>query len=146
MVEVHMQQLFGAPPARVFAVITDHGRMGEWIDGAKVTIEKPGTPAPNGLGAVRKVSAFGPAIFEEVVRWEEPRAMDYRVIRGPLRNHLGELRFEPAPDGGTQLDYRIRFTMPWYLGGDLTARLVGSVLKRVIDKGLAGLAARMGGS
>jgi hypothetical protein len=59
--------------------------------------------------------------------------MDYRPVKGPpLRDHLGEIRLSPIVKGGTTVRYRIRFGMPWWAGGDLTARLVANRLKTVI--------------
>ena len=143
MHEIRIQQRFDAPPERVFAAVTDHAGMSQWLDGVTVTVEKPGTPAPNGLGAVRRISARGLAIREEVVRWEEPSAMDYRVTGGaPLRDHLGELRVTPA-GAGTLLDYRIRFRVPWYFGGAVVGGLVARQLRDEIEKGLGRLASRL---
>jgi uncharacterized protein YndB with AHSA1/START domain len=139
--EIHIEQRFSAPPDRVFAAVTDHRRLESWQPGTKVTIERQGVPAPNGLGAIRKVKTGPLTIYEEVVRWEEPEAMDYHLFRGaPLRDHLGEIRLAPVADGGTMVSYRIRFTMPWYVGGDLAARLVARQLRAVIAAAYARLA------
>jgi uncharacterized protein YndB with AHSA1/START domain len=141
MIEVEMHQHFSAPPATVFAAVTDHKRLEEWQKGTRVTLEKTGVPAPNGLGAVRKISTGPMSIYEEVVRWEEPHQMDYRLIRGlPLRDHLGEIRFKPTPEGGTLIEYRIRYWVPWYAGGSVVGRLAGRQLQRVIGAALAKLA------
>jgi carbon monoxide dehydrogenase subunit G len=143
MHEIRMQQRFDAPPERVFAAVTNHEGLSEWIDGVRVTLEESGVPAPNGLGAVRRVSARGLTIREKVVGWEAPRAMDYRVIGGaPFRDHLGELRLQPA-DAGTLLDYRIRFRVPWYFGGRVLGSLIARQLRGEIEKGLGRLASRI---
>jgi uncharacterized protein YndB with AHSA1/START domain len=133
---IHIEHRFGAPPAKVFDAITDHAAMGRWLAGTRVTIDRPGNPSPNGVGAVRKISARGLTLYEEIVRYEPPRAMDYRVIRGaPLRNHLGTIRLEP--DGsGTRLVYDIRFEIPWYLGGALLGAVLVRTLEGEIRKGL----------
>ena len=144
MIELEIHQHFAAPPATVFAAVTDHKRLEEWQKGTRVTIEKPGTPAPNGLGAVRKISAGPMSVYEEVVRWEEPHAMDYRLLRGlPLHDHLGEIRFKPTPEGGTLLEYRIRYHVPWYAGGNVLGRVMGSQLQRVIAAAMQKLAGEL---
>jgi uncharacterized protein YndB with AHSA1/START domain len=139
MHEIHLQQRFQAPPERTFATVTDHEGMPAWVP-AKVRLVKQGAPDRNGLGAVRRVSARGLVVQEEVVRWEPPRAMDYRVIGlSPLRDHLGEMRF--SPDGaGTLLDYRIRFRVPWYFGGALLGAYIEKTLRAEISTGLEKLA------
>jgi uncharacterized protein YndB with AHSA1/START domain len=145
MVEILIQQRFAAPPEKVFAAVTDHKRIEQWQPGTRVTIEKQGNPPPNGLGAIRKVGGGPVSVWEEVIRWEEPRAMDYRVIRGfPLRDHLGEIRLSPAPDGGTLLDYRIRYWLPWYAGGPVVGRFLGRQLQGVIKRAMEKLATELG--
>jgi len=141
MVEIDIEQRFSAPPAKVFAAVTDHKRLESWQPGTTVTIEKPGVPAPNGLGAVRRIKQGPINIWEEVVRWEEPTAMDYHLFKGPpLRDHLGEIRLAPTADGGTMVSYKIRFGMPWWAGGDFAARLVAKQLRGVIAAAYARLA------
>jgi uncharacterized protein YndB with AHSA1/START domain len=142
MAVVEMEQRFAASPERVFALLTDHVAFGRFV-GADIQVERPGTPPPNGLGAVRMVRARGTAVREEVVRWEPPTAMDYRVISGaPLRNHLGRMRL--TPDGtGTTLHYQISFDLPWWLGGGAAAGFVARQLHRQIGDGLAKMAASL---
>jgi len=141
MVELEINQHFSAPPAKVFAAVTDHKRIEEWQRGTRVTIEKPGVPPPNGLGAVRKITGGPLSVREEVVRWEEPYVMDYRMISGfPLRDHLGELRLQPTPEGGTMLYYRIRYRVPWYAGGGIVGRMFGKQLQRTIAAAMDKLA------
>ena len=141
--EIVMGQRFGASPERVFAAITDHVAFGRWV-GADIRIERPGTPPPNGLGAIRAVAARGLTVREEVVGWEPARAMDYRVVSGaPFRHHRGEIRL--TPDGsGTRMDYKIRFEWPWFLGGAVVGRLVAAALEREITAGLARMSADLG--
>src|SRR5260221_12892948 len=107
MAEIFMQQRFAAPAERVFAALTDHVAFGGLL-GEDIRVEREGVPPPNGLGAVRAIHARGLTIREEVVAWEAPRAMDYRVVSGaPLQNHRGEIRIVPE-GAGVRVDYRIR--------------------------------------
>lgn len=137
MTEFHIQKKFDAPRDKVFAACTDHAGMSEWVEGANVTVETPGEPAPNGLGAVRKI-ALGPlAIRERITGWDDRSRMEYVVISGaPLHDHLGVLRFEDDPSGGTRLDYTVRFRVPWYFGGGVVEGFVASQLKSALEKGL----------
>jgi uncharacterized protein YndB with AHSA1/START domain len=141
---IEMKQHFGAPPAAVFAAVTDHVGMSRWLEGTQVALEREGEPRPNGLGALRRVRARGVTVCEEVVRWEEPTAMDYKIVRGsPLRDHLGEVRLRPTADGGTDLDYRIRFAVPWYFGGALLGGFLARQLGKEIQAGLTRLASQL---
>ena len=138
-----MRQRFAATPDRVFAALTDHVGFGRVL-GEDIRLEREGVPAPNGLGAVRAIRARGLTVREEVVRWEAPHAMDYRVVGGaPLRNHLGQIRV--APDGsGARVDYRIRFDWPLYLGGSLVGRVLARSLEAQLVGALSKMAATLG--
>lgn len=139
-----MEQRFAAPPDRVFAAITDHEAMGTWLDGATVTLEKIGQADRNGVGAVRRIHARGLTIFEEVIHFEAPREMQYKVLRGaPLTEHLGTIRV--IPDGtGSRVDYTIRFGCPLWAGGELTATIIARVLGGELRAGMARLAQKIG--
>jgi len=142
MHEIVMRQRFTATPDRVFAALTDHAALGSWLP-ADVRLETPGTPPPNGLGAVRVVRVRGLSVRERVTRFDAPSAMDYRVISGaPFQDHLGEIRVTPDGDGAL-VAYRIRFGWPWYAGGTLVGRLVAAQLEREITAGLARLVASL---
>jgi hypothetical protein len=140
--EIVLRQRFDAPPGRVFDALTDHVGFGRAL-GEDIRLERPGVPPPNGLGAVRAIHARGLVIREEVVGWEVPRAMDYRVISGaPFENHLGEIRIEPEGPGA-RVDYRVRFDWPWYLGGALVGGLIARSLEKQIGGGIARIAATL---
>src|SRR5258706_15255480 len=142
MPEIVMQQRFTASPERVFDALTDHVGFGRAL-GEDIRLERAGVPAPNGLGAVRAIHARGLTIREEVVAWEAPRAMDYRVVSGaPLQNHRGEIRIVPE-GAGVRVDYRIRFDWPWYLGGALVGDLIARSLERQIVAAIARLASTL---
>lgn len=144
MYHVDLRQHFAAPIETVFAAVTDHGRMGEWLAGAKVSLVREGDPAPNGLGAVRRVGVGGAEVDEAVCHWKAPTEMDYQVVRGgPLRDHLGQIRLQSATDGGTDLHYTIRYTVPWTAGGPIVGHLLRLILTRQLGKGLALLATRL---
>lgn len=142
MAEIVLQQRFAAPTDKVFDAITDHEGMGAWMPGATVTLDRPGSAERNGLGAIRRIRARGLVILEEVVRFERPTAMDYRVLRGgPIRDHLGAIRIEDHGDE-SGLEWRIRFAFPWWSGGELGAALLARILGAELRGGLERLARR----
>ena len=138
---IELRQHFESSMLVVFKAITNHSSMGQWLTGVRVKILREGTPHPNGVGAVRLVCRRVFAVMEEVVYWEEPTSMAYRILGDtPLRNHLGELRLSPANDGGTNLHYKVQFTVPWYFGGSLLGVFVTRRLSRNLKSGLIKLA------
>jgi uncharacterized protein YndB with AHSA1/START domain len=98
-----------APIETVWDKLSDHVGMSQWGPGITVTMDKLGTPDPNGVGAVRRIASPGPApdIVEEVVRFEAPHVLGYRALSGiPFPGYVGEVRLTEAVPG-TQISYTI---------------------------------------
>ena len=138
MRKVEVTQTINAPVQAVWDRYTDHVSWTEWAGLGHVQLEREGTPPPNGVGCVRVFSNAGlKLIYEEVLSFEPPRRMTYRIVRGPvpIRNHLGEVVFEPA-DGGTRITWRCQFdsTIPG-LGG-----LFRTIITRLFRNALVSLA------
>ncbi len=97
------------PVDHVWAVLADHEGMSSWGPGIRVTLDAVGAEERNGVGAVRRIDAPGPApaIVEEVVVFEPGSRLGYRATAGvPFKNYGGEVRLTPV-DGGTRIDYSI---------------------------------------
>jgi len=107
---VEVQHQFRAPVERVFARYNDHVSWGSWSGLGRVRLAREGVPAPNGVGCVREFRTAGAKVQEEVLSYEPPHRMTYRLIRGPvpMADHLGEAVFESC-DGGTLVTWRCRF-------------------------------------
>lgn len=131
MNHVEVVRRYAAPPERVFEIYTDHARWSEWSGLPGSRLVREGRPHRNGVGAVR---TFTGGVREEVVDFEPPRRMTYRVVGGlvPFREHFGEVEFEP--DGqGTRVVWRCRFE-PLIPGtGWLLARGITGVFARALD-------------
>jgi hypothetical protein len=112
---------------------TDHASWSEWAGLGRVTLARPGTPAPNGVGCVREFAAGGMGLQEEVLTFEPPRRMTYRIARGgwPLADHLGEVSFEPRDDG-TDVTWRCRFRSRLPGLGALARRGIGRVFRHAL--------------
>jgi uncharacterized protein YndB with AHSA1/START domain len=120
-----------APPETVFEVLTDHRRYSELTPLRKSELERQGAPAPNGVGAIRKLTAVGPPMREEVIAYEAPSRFSYTVLSGlPVRDHVGTV--ELAANGqGTRMVYAVR-TQP-------TVPMVGGVVVAVVKQAIKGL-------
>src|SRR4051812_18756189 len=94
------------PVEHVWSVLSDHEGMSSWGPGLKVTLVEEGTTERNGLGAVRRIDAPGPApaIVEEVVAFDAPTTFGYRAKAGvPFKNYSGLVTLSPAGTG-TKID------------------------------------------
>jgi hypothetical protein len=55
---------------KVFDVMTDHRGLADYIWlFRRSTLDREGTPPPNGVGAVRRLASFGTTFVEEVVEY-----------------------------------------------------------------------------
>lgn len=99
-----------APPEIVFDVLTDHRRYPEITPLRKAELEREGEPAPNGVGAIRRLSAVGPPLREEVLAYEPGRRFSYTLLSGlPVRDHVGTVELTPS-GAGTKVVYAVRTT------------------------------------
>jgi len=121
-----------APPEVVFDVLTDHRRYTEITPLRRAELEREGEPAPNGLGAIRVLSALpGPPMREEIIGYEAPRRFSYKILSGlPVRDHVGTVELTPK-DGGTEITYAVKTTP--------TPSLVGPVFMPILKKAIRDL-------
>jgi uncharacterized protein YndB with AHSA1/START domain len=122
-----------APPEIVFDVLTDHRRYPEITPLRKAELEREGEPAPNGLGAIRVLSALpGPPMREEVIAYERPHRFSYTVLSGlPFRDHVGTVELTPS-DGGTRVVYAIRTTPTLPVGGFAAIAFLKQAIKQLL--------------
>jgi uncharacterized protein YndB with AHSA1/START domain len=76
----------------------------------RVTLVRPGNIAEHGVGAVRLLVTPLLRITEEIVEYEPPYRMRYRVLHSvpPLRYQAGCMTFE-ATDSGTHVRWHSEF-------------------------------------
>ena len=87
--------VFRAPPEKVFARVTDHAAMGDWIPLVQeITVSHPHPVAPgqSTIGTARQITMKGGlTIVEKVVYWNPPYCYAY-TSEGkhmPLKNYVG---------------------------------------------------------
>ncbi len=104
------QRQVAAPPDVVFDVLTDHRRYTEITPLRKAELEREGEPAPNGVGAIRRLTAVGPPMREEVLAYEPAERFSYKLLSGlPVRDHVGTVELTPS-GSGTKVVYAVRTT------------------------------------
>lgn len=148
MHHVEAEQIIEAPPEAVWGKYTDHVGWGDWAGMGKVSLEREGSPTRNGVGAIRVFNA-GMKVREEVMSFEVPSRMTYRLVSGafPLTNHLGTVVFEPHPKG-TRVVWRCQFEsrLP-FVGGLIEKslqRLFAKTLSRFARKGMSAASSSAG--
>lgn len=97
-------------------------------------LEQEGEPAPDGVGAVRVLSAVGPPIREEVIVYERPSRFSYKVLSGlPVRDHVGTVSLESDGDGRTRVTYALRTTPTMPVAGGVVVALVKQGVKQLLN-------------
>jgi len=121
-----------APPETVFAVLTDHRRYAEITPLRKAVLEREGEPVPDGVGAIRKLSAVGPPLREEVLAYEPSSRFSYKLLSGlPVRDHVGTVELTPSGDG-TRVVYAVRTHPTVPLAGGLVVAAVKVGVKQLL--------------
>jgi len=135
MQHVEVERRFAAPPATIWALVSDHAGYSRWAGLGRARLATEGHPDRNGVGAVRCFQTGPVSVFEEVLSFEPPKRMTYRVVRGGIpimKDHLGEMRLEP--DGaGTHLVWRCRFASSVPGLGAPLRWFVTRVFRRALD-------------
>lgn len=134
MQHVEVKRRFAAPRQKVWDVYTDHVGWQEWTKLGKVRLDPPGKEHKNGVGCVRVITAAGYETHEEIVGFDPPNKLTYRVIKGglPFKGHLGEVFF--TDDGkGTLIVWKCRFESKIPGLGGLMARFVASIFRGALS-------------
>lgn len=133
---ITIEQSAQAPRKVLFELLTDHQNLGRFFDGSYHLI-RSGKPKPNGIGAIRRVSA-GPFTFDEkIIDYKENEHLHYRIINGgPVIEHGGWIQVHSLNADTSNIQYRISFS-PKIKG---TGWLIKLILEKSIRKALANLA------
>jgi len=129
-----------ASPEAVFAVLADGSRWKEWA-GAMIrhsSFEREGTPAPGGVGAIRRVGSWPLYGREEIVEYEPPTRLAYTILSGqPIRNYKAIVELAPR-GGGTAIRWSATFDPKIPGTGRLFSRyfaaLIGGFAKRLAER------------
>ena len=135
---IALERHLRAPASRVFAVVSDHERMPEWFPAREVVRRRPGSPHPDGVGAVRVVRGSGLAVEETVTAFEQGSRLAWVLVAGaPLRSARSDLRLSDSGEGT-----RVRWSVEFETSVPGTSWLARRLLARTLARALDGLATR----
>ena len=128
-----------APVEVVWPLLAEARRWRDWSFLTRTGLEREGAPHPDGVGAVRRFTSYGVGSREEVVAWDPPYHLAYRVLSGfPVRDYRADVTLT-AEGTGTRIGWAGSFDPKW----PGTGRLLDAVLPRMMQRfadGLAGYA------
>jgi uncharacterized protein YndB with AHSA1/START domain len=119
-----------APQAVVWDVMTDHVLYERWTSAKAVAMERHGSPHRNGVGAIRVFDSGPLKVREEVLEFDPPRRMVYRLASGlPVRDYRSEMQLE-ADGEVTVMTWSSSFEPRIPLTGRHFVRLMRSAVDR----------------
>lgn len=101
-----------APIEQVWEVMSDHENYSRLKGVEYSKLLKEGEKERNGVGAVREIHGMGTKFIEDIVGYEPPRLLEYRVIRcsKPIEHEIGRVELIPRGDG-TEIHWVSRFRL-----------------------------------
>jgi uncharacterized protein YndB with AHSA1/START domain len=139
---IHVERTINKPIEEVFAILSDHANYAQFkaIEQSNLLIK--GKHETNGLGAVREIISGGSNLHEEIVAYEPPYKLGYKVVKSkplPYNHQLGEITLKDK-DGKTHVTWRSQGHIVIFLLGSLYfdkqiqsvgSRAFGSILKQI---------------
>jgi uncharacterized protein YndB with AHSA1/START domain len=137
MIEFTLTRTTTAPIETVFNTLTDHRAIADYVWAVRrSTLDREGDPAPNGVGAIRRLEAVGPPVVEEIIDYQRPVRYAYKLLSGaPVRDHVGTVELRESGTG-TEVSWHLRSTakipgLDWLLAPVLR-RVIGELFKGAI--------------
>jgi ribosome-associated toxin RatA of RatAB toxin-antitoxin module len=120
---VHVTRTIPAPPEAVFDLLADHANYDRFRGIRRSELLREGDPAPNGVGAMRRVR-IGPLRFEEeITAFERSSRFEYLIMKvNTPFEHLGGRIEVSGSDGGSLVDWTSSFRIPVPAIGGLIER------------------------
>lgn len=124
-----------APREAVWNVLADGRRWSEWGPWQKAELEQEGTPPPDGVGAIRRLTRRPVVNRERVTVFDAPDRFGYEVLSGMgLRNYRAEVRLSAA-DGGTEIHWHSEFDGAKVPGtASLLRRMLQGFIQDVVER------------
>jgi len=131
MRSVHVTRTIPGPPEPIFDVLADHARYDRFRSIHDSELINEGEPAPNGVGALRRIKVRPLVFEEEITAYERPSKLDYLIVKlnVPLRHDGGSITLTPDGDG-TRVDWRSSFSVPTPVVGGVQELIWQPVLSR----------------
>ncbi len=141
MPEISFTTYISAPQHKVWEIMTDHERYGQWSPAKKVTYQKEGNPDKRGKGAIRVFHAGIGGILkvrEEITEYKPPKSMSYRLLsKWPIEDYESEMELKPkkGEEAVTQLVWESEWEnrLPKWLGGKLIDKTLTNNLKKFAE-------------
>lgn len=129
---VHVEQATTASPEQVFALLGDVASWATWSSFEESRLERPGSPTPDGVGAIRAFKYKRTRSREEVIAFEPPYRFGYKVLSGvPVKGYVANVTLTPATNGGTTITWHSTFQAKWPGTGGMARRSLTKFIRQL---------------
>src|SRR4029078_4397784 len=107
MQTARMQISFAVPIERVWDVLIDYAGYARFPGVASARVLRPGREHPAGVGTLRDVSIAGTTFVEEIVEFDPPRVLAYKIVNSKpikIEHEIGRMKLSARGDQ-TDLDW-----------------------------------------
>jgi uncharacterized protein YndB with AHSA1/START domain len=110
---VHVTRTIPGPAEPIFDLLADHANYDRFRPIHHSELVKEGGPAPNGVGALRRIKVWPFVFEEEITGYERPSRLDYLIVKlnVPFKHEGGTITLTPQGDS-THVDWRSSFAVP----------------------------------
>jgi hypothetical protein len=122
-----------APVDTVWPLIGQARRWADWSFLTRSVLVRDGSPGPDGVGAVRRFTRYGIGSREEVLAWDPPNHLAYRILSGfPVRNYRADVTLTSEGDG-TRIGWAGTFDPKWPGSGPVLDVVLPAMMQRFAD-------------
>ncbi len=136
MYRIQIEEILDLDIELVFERLTDHANYDRFPGINHSELLRTGRPNPNGVGACRKIKA-GPITFEEdIVGYDPPNLMEYRVVKSfPIQidHRLGIVKLVKQGNQ-TKVNWVSEFEMPLPIIGRIIEKVAGYKFAKAFSK------------
>ncbi|AXT39540.1 SRPBCC family protein [Alteromonas sp. BL110] len=142
MFSIHVARTINKPIEEVFSILSDHVNYEQFKAIEQSNLLVKGKLETNGLGAVREIISGGSNLHEEIVAYDPPYKLGYKVVKSkplPYDHQLGEITLKEEGEK-THVTWRSKGHITIFLLGSLYfdkqiqnvgSRAFGSILKQI---------------
>jgi len=136
MYRIQIEEILDMDIGLVFERLTDHANYDRFPGVDQSELLRTGQPNPNGVGACRKIKA-GPITFvEDIVGYDPPNLLEYRVVKSsPIQidHRLGIVKLVKQGNQ-TKVNWVSEFEIPLPIIGRIVESIAGYIFAKSFSK------------
>src|SRR5262245_15828042 len=126
-----MNAFIRAPIDRIWAFLIDYEGYARIPAVKDARLVAPGRDHRSGVGAVREVTVLGSTFEEEIVEFEPPNRLAYRITKCrplPVLHDIGRVELETRGDG-TEINWKTRFEVDVPIFSEAASKMVRLIMQ-----------------